>query len=111
MLSLAVVALNPGHDDAVGLLEGLKMMQPDTFLLQGQEELLDHPVVLRRGAGDELLGDRELLSGTDKEPGQEDGPVVVYIFEFTNASSSVNSIFDVHVIDLVEVSPEAAIYV
>jgi hypothetical protein len=77
MLSPAVVALNPGHDDAFGLLEGLEVMQPDTFLLQGPEASLDHPVVLRRGAGDELLGDRELLSGTDKAPGQEDGAVVV----------------------------------
>ena len=64
MLSLAVVALNPGHDDAFGLLEGLEVMQPDTFLLQGPEESLDDPVVLWRGAGDELLGDRKLLSGT-----------------------------------------------
>jgi hypothetical protein len=35
------------------------MVQPDTFLLQGSEEALDHPVVLRRGAGDELLSDRK----------------------------------------------------
>ena len=44
MLSLAVVALNPGHDDAFGLLEGLEVMQPDTCLLQGPEESLMTPL-------------------------------------------------------------------
>ena len=77
MLSLSVVPLNPGHDDLFRRLEGLEVMQPDTFLLQGSEEALDHPVVLRRVARDELLGDRELLGGPDEQAGQEDGAVVV----------------------------------
>ena len=71
MLSLGGVALNPGRDDWFGLLEGLEVMQPDIFLLQGSEESLDHPVVLRGIAGDELLGNGELSSGADKEPGQD----------------------------------------
>ena len=77
MLSFHVVPVNPGRDDAFGLLERLKMVQPDTLLLQDSEESLHHPVVLRRGAGNELLGDLELLSGADKATSQEDGAVVV----------------------------------
>ncbi len=50
MLSLAIVARNPGHDDAFGLLEGLEVVQSDTFLLQGAEEALDDLVVLQRFA-------------------------------------------------------------
>ncbi len=77
VLPFRVVTFDPGRDDAFGLLEGLEMVQPDTFLLQGSEEALDHPVVLRRVAGDELLNDRELLGGADKEAGQENRAVVV----------------------------------
>ena len=61
-----VVAFDPGRDDAVGLLEGLEMVQPDTVLLQGAEEAIEHPVVLRRVAGNELLGNRELVGRADK---------------------------------------------
>lgn len=44
------------------------MVQPDIFV---------YPVVLRRVAGDDLLDDREVLSGADTATGQEDGAVVV----------------------------------
>lgn len=52
MLSLAVVARNPGYDDTFGLLEGLEVVQSDTFLLQGPEKALDD---------DELSGLRQLV--------------------------------------------------
>jgi hypothetical protein len=43
----------------------------------GRDDAFDHPVVLRRVAGDELFNDRELLGGADKEAGQENRAVVV----------------------------------
>ena len=54
MLPFRVVTFDPGRDDA-----------------------FDHPVVLRRVAGDELFNDRELLGGADKEAGQGNRAVVV----------------------------------
>lgn len=77
MLSLAVVAVDPGHDDGFGLREGLAMVQPDTFLLQGAEEAFNDPVVLRGVSRDQLLGHRKLLGGPNEQAGQEDGPVIV----------------------------------
>lgn len=77
VLPCRVVALNPGHDDAFGLFEGREVMPPDTFLLQGAEESLDHPVVVWRVPRNELLGDRELLGSPDEQAGQENGAVVV----------------------------------
>ena len=39
--------------------------------------MLNRPVVLRRVAGKNLRGDGELLGGADKEPGREDGAIIV----------------------------------
>ena len=48
---MAVIVLNPSGDHPLGFLEGIEPVKPDTFLLQGPEEPLDDPIILRGTPG------------------------------------------------------------
>src|SRR5262245_15317221 len=53
--TLRVVFLEPGCDHEERLVAAREAVMPETFLLQGPEESLDHPVLLRRVRRNVLL--------------------------------------------------------
>ena len=55
MRSLGVVPGYPLADGGLSLLEIIEVMEPNTLLLHGSEQSLDHAVLLRRMRRDELL--------------------------------------------------------
>ena len=68
-----VVEGNPVTDDAHGMPDGLEAVTMRALLLQGPDEALDHPVLLRAVRRDELLLEpvaadnfREVVAGEDE---------------------------------------------
>ncbi len=49
------VEADPIPDDATGVLQGLKPVAVSTLILEGSDDPLDHPVLLRTVGCDEFL--------------------------------------------------------
>jgi len=76
MRPLGVVPGDPAPDDLSGMLVAGEDVLPDALLLEAPEEPFDHPVLLRRVRGDELLRQAVGPARRPEAPTLEDEPVV-----------------------------------
>ena len=66
MPSFPIVEFDPSCDCLIGLLDALKVVMPDTLLLDRPEESFDHSVLFRGIGSDELLLESVGLDGLGK---------------------------------------------